>query len=55
MHKLAYEAFMRVPLEGFYQWFDESHPEDSRQVQTCLDDTLADELSKEKHDKVYKS
>lgn len=55
VHKLAYEAFMRVPLEGFYQWFDESHPEDSRQVQTCLDDTLADELSKEKHDKVYKS
>ena len=57
VHKLAYEAFMRVALEGFYQWLDESHPEDSRQVQTCLDEigTLADELSKERHDKVYNS
>ena len=49
MHKLAYEAFMRVALGGFYPWLDESHPEDSRQVQACLDDigTLADELKKD--------
>ena len=50
VHKPAYEAFMRVVLEGFYPWLNESHPEDSRQVQTCLDEigTLADELSKKK-------
>lgn len=45
---------MRVVFEGFYQWLDESYPEDSRKEQTCLDEigTLADELSKERHDKV---
>ena len=55
VHKLAYKAFMRV--EGFYPWLDESHPEDSRQVQTCLDEigTLADELPTERHDEVFKS
>ena len=48
---------MCVALEGFYPWLDESHPADSRQVQTCLDEigTLADERSKERHDKVSKS
>ena len=46
VHKLAYEEFMRVALEGFYFWLDESHPADSR--------TLADELSKERHE-VFKS
>ena len=57
VHKLAYEAFMRVALEGFYPWLNESHRADSRQVQTCLDeiDTLADELCKERHDEVFKS
>ena len=57
MHKLAKEAFMKVALEGFYLWLDESHPEDSRQVQTCLDEigTLVDELSKERHNQVFKS
>ena len=57
MHKLAYEAFMRVVLEEFYPMLDESHPLDSRQVQTCLHEigTLADELSKEIHDEVFKS
>ena len=51
VNKLAYKAFMMVSLEGFYPWLDESHPADSRQVQTCLDEigTLADELSKERH------
>ena len=38
VHKLAYDAFTRVALEGIYQWLDESHPEDSCQVQTCLDE-----------------
>ena len=48
---------MKVTLEGFYLWLDESHPEDSRQVQTCLDEigTLVDELSKERHNQVFKS
>ena len=48
---------MTVALEGFYPWLDESHPEDSHQVQTCLDEigTLADELSKERHDQIFKS
>ena len=57
VHKLAYEAFMRVALEGFYPWLNESYPADSRQVQTCLDEigTLADELCKEIHDEVFKS
>ena len=57
VHKLAYEAFMRVALKGFYPWLDESHPADSRQVKTCLDEigTLAGELSKERDDEVFKS
>ena len=57
VHKLAYEAFMRVALKGFYPWLNESHRADSRQVQTCLDEvgTLADELCKERHDEVFKS
>ena len=57
VHKLAHEAFMRVALKGFYPWLDESHLEDSRQVQTCPYEigTLADELSKERHDEVFKS
>ena len=44
-------------MEGFYTWLDESHPADSRQVQTCLDEigTLADERSKERHHEVSKS
>ena len=56
VHKLAYKAFMRMALEGFYPLLNESHPEDSRQVQTCLDEigTLADELSKERHDEIFK-
>ena len=56
-HKLAYEAFMRVALEGFYPLLDESHLVDSFQVQTCLDEigTLADELCKERHDEVFQS
>lgn len=55
VHKLAYEAFIRVALEGFCPWVDESHPADSRQVQTCLDEigTLADERSKERHDEGF--
>ena len=57
MHKRAYEAFMRVVLEGFYHLLDESHPVDNLQVQTCLDEigTLADELCRERHDKVFQS
>ena len=57
VHKLAYEAFMRVVLEGFYPCLEESHSQDSRQVQKCLHEigTLADELSKERHDEVFKS
>lgn len=57
VHKLAYEAFIRVALEGFYPWLDNSHPEDSRCVIKCLDDigTLADDLCKDRHDNVFKS
>ena len=52
--KLAYEAFTRVALEGFSPWLDKSHPADSHQVQTCLDEigTLADELSKQRQNEV---
>ena len=48
---------MKVAFTGFYLWLDESHPEDSRQVQTCLDEigTLVDELSKERHNQVFNS
>lgn len=44
---------MRVAFEGFCQSLDESHP--GRQEQACVDEigTLAVELSKERHDKVY--
>ena len=55
VQKLAYEAFMRLALQGFYPWLNKSHPADSRQVQTCLDEigTLADELCKERHDDLF--
>ena len=38
-------------------WLDGSHPAGSRQVQTCIDEigTLADELSKERHDEVSRA
>ena len=57
MHKMAYEAFMRLALQGLYQWLDESHPNDCPQVQKCLDEigTLADEVSTENHDEIFKS
>ena len=57
VHKLAYEAFMRMALERFYPWLDESLTADSHQVQTCLDEIgiVADELCKQRHDEVFKS
>lgn len=56
-HKLVYEAFMRVALEGFYPWLDKSCPEDSTRVQKCLYDitNLTDDWREETHDTVIQS
>lgn len=57
VHKLAYEAFMRLTVEGFFQWLEEFHPTESDQVQNYLSEiaALADTLTTEKHDEVFKS
>ena len=56
-HKLAYEAFMGVALQGFQDWLEDSYPEDRPQVERHLSEigTLAGDLSKEAHDMMLES
>ena len=57
VHKLAYEALMRVAWRGFQPWVDEHYPLDMDHVRRALDEVakLGKDLTKDNHDRVIES
>ena len=57
VHKLAYEALMRVAWRGFQPWVDERCPLDMNQIRRALDEVanLGNDLTKDNHDRVIQS
>ena len=57
VHKLAYEALMRVAWRGFQPWVDEHYPLDMDHVRRALDEVakLGNDLTKDNHDRVIES
>ena len=57
VHKLAYEALMRVAWRGFQPWVDERYPIDMDHIRRALDEVanLGNDLTKDNHDRVIES
>ena len=57
LHKLTYEALIRVAWDGFYPWLDTTQPNLEQNIMTTIDDigNLVSDICKKSNDKVFES